>query len=1231
MKYKKITCSIRTLSCAIPLLGFSVLFAQDSEVDDDVFELSPFVVESGEDEGYQATATLAGTRVRTDLKDLASPISVITSQFLEDTGATSNQELLVYTTNTEVGGLFGNFAGVGNTQGIGEGANLSRPSSNTRVRGLDAADNTRNYFLSDIPWDSFNVDRLDLQRGPNSILFGVGSPAGIINHTTIVPTFENGGKLETRVDGEGSFRASLDYNRVLVDDQLAVRAALLKEHTKYQQKPAFEKDKRGFVAATFQPEMFKSGNTTRISVSFEKGEIEANRPRILPPVDNITPWWTSMNKTLWDPFWSWEFGAQIDRGNSTRANNNPFLNNPWLSEAMPNMGGGRPKFIYDNSSSAPVSIRQGQSSTAWALNADGMMDATIDGFTFARPQHIAGFNEYSKNASADAIARGLPDPFPGAAKNFYKDIHLSDPGVFDFYNRLIDGDNKREWSEWTAFNISLSQTFMSNRVGFELIYDYQDYKQGGWNLLGRPFIGIDINSHLSVLPTEYPTAIPDEVVPAKEDVQGGILNPYAARAYVSGGNGGGSSQETVRENLRLTTFAEVKGSDFFEDDSFLAKLIGRNVLTGVLSRDERRTFDKNWKAFSTSLDYAYEVNNGGAVIDGGIRDMGWAVYLSDDLSNTANPGSLNLPEIQSLINPSGEYVMTVFDSHWNAPDVDPASFFRLPVNGVDSTQSENPDNYVGLSEYQLHVLNATTGDLRDLMTGAAKKDEVLDSYGLTWQGFWWDGVVVPTFGWRHDEIETWGRSGGMDPVTNVRSTDFRNSKSDAQPLRSEGETVTWGVVAHSESLIEDRLPGNLNFSVFYNESENFRAINRYGFSGKELPNPTGNSEDFGVVVNAFDNKLSFKVTLYETEVKDASFSGSSPLGNNVWFLHNVESWGTALALRTLMYWEGDLDPGQWGPLNHAAHDAEMEADPSWTEYPYADEAYNHPSAVRSREAAWDWFQTLPPQSFFDAYGIPIDTGKTGSYEQLQTLIDNGNWDPNNGIWTVRAAGEGRINGISPTISIDNLSKGVEFEIQVRPIENWKITINASKTEATRANLGSEIVEWIEFQHNRLEGPAGDLRLWWGDDQTIRKYYNDFVYQSYKFQEDANGQSAPEIRPWRFNIVNDYSFSEGALEGLNVGGAFRWQDDAILGYRLNDDKTKLDPTRPIHGGAESNLDLWVGYARNLGDNLHWRIQLNARNIGQDNRLIPVSVNPDGTVAAGRIAEGMSWQLSNTFSF
>jgi outer membrane receptor protein involved in Fe transport len=127
-------------------------------VDEQPIVLSPFVVEASEDaSSYRATATLAGTRIRTELKDVGSAVSAVTAQFLQDTGARNTQDLLVYTTNTEVGGISGNFAGAGNGAVIDTQAQRASPQTNTRVRGLANADNTRDFFLTDIPWDAYIV------------------------------------------------------------------------------------------------------------------------------------------------------------------------------------------------------------------------------------------------------------------------------------------------------------------------------------------------------------------------------------------------------------------------------------------------------------------------------------------------------------------------------------------------------------------------------------------------------------------------------------------------------------------------------------------------------------------------------------------------------------------------------------------------------------------------------------------------------------------------------------------------------------------------------------------------------------------------------------------------------------------------------------------------------------------------------------------------------------------
>src|SRR3954470_18786824 len=73
--------------------------------------MSPFVVSSEKDTGYAATDTLAGTRLRTSLKDIAASVSVVTKELMEDLALSGTADMLVYTTGTEVVGVGGNYSG----------------------------------------------------------------------------------------------------------------------------------------------------------------------------------------------------------------------------------------------------------------------------------------------------------------------------------------------------------------------------------------------------------------------------------------------------------------------------------------------------------------------------------------------------------------------------------------------------------------------------------------------------------------------------------------------------------------------------------------------------------------------------------------------------------------------------------------------------------------------------------------------------------------------------------------------------------------------------------------------------------------------------------------------------------------------------------------------------------------------------------------------------------------
>ncbi|MBT3449721.1 MAG: TonB-dependent receptor, partial [Bacteroidetes Order II. Incertae sedis bacterium] len=150
------------LACSFLCAPF-LTFAQDDD-EEEVFELSPFTIDASTDSGYYASQTMAGGRLSSSLKDTGAAVQVITKEFMEDLGATGIEELLQYTTSSEVAGILGNISG-SEEGGMGEtnvGGARRDPDSATRVRGLTAPSRTRNFFVTDIPFDSYNTERIDI-------------------------------------------------------------------------------------------------------------------------------------------------------------------------------------------------------------------------------------------------------------------------------------------------------------------------------------------------------------------------------------------------------------------------------------------------------------------------------------------------------------------------------------------------------------------------------------------------------------------------------------------------------------------------------------------------------------------------------------------------------------------------------------------------------------------------------------------------------------------------------------------------------------------------------------------------------------------------------------------------------------------------------------------------------------------------------------------------------------
>ena len=295
------TCPRLTLLACSAVLGLAR--AAETTPAAETVKLNPFVVSESDAVGYSAASTLAGTRINTALRDVGAAISIITPEFLQDTAATNLGELLSLTTSTEIGGVAGNFAGGGMENGRPDmSESRENPQANNRVRGIGAATTTRNYFPTDIPFDAYNSSGVTINRGPNSLLFGIGNPAGVIEGSTIQPQLQrNRTAIGATFASEQSYRGTVDLNRVLVRDRLAFRFASVSEHNNFQQKPAFDRKRRGFLSVEGVLRDGRRGGwlgRSAVRVSGEMGDSQSNPVNVIPPVNTMLNFFEPPNPAI---------------------------------------------------------------------------------------------------------------------------------------------------------------------------------------------------------------------------------------------------------------------------------------------------------------------------------------------------------------------------------------------------------------------------------------------------------------------------------------------------------------------------------------------------------------------------------------------------------------------------------------------------------------------------------------------------------------------------------------------------------------------------------------------------------------------------------------------------------------------------------------------------------------------------------------------------------------------
>ncbi|MBS0632182.1 MAG: hypothetical protein JSS11_09735 [Verrucomicrobia bacterium] len=1170
------------------------------EKKDDIVVLSPFSVVEDAKDGYQAKTTLAGTRIRTNVNDIGSALQIVTSQFLKDTGATNNQSLLTMTTGTEIGGLYGNWGGNGAGQTVYQTDTLRRPDLSTRIRGLSSADNTRDYETSDIPWDAYNSDTIEIQRGANSILFGLGSPSGLINASLKQATFKDSGEITARYGSYNSYRGTLDLNRVLVKDQLALRLDLLKDDQKFEQKPAYSDDRRLYAAMRYEPKFLNMGSAhTTLKVSFETGSQDSTNPRTLPPTDRITDWFktgtttnvagaqvNNLNRQFFDfttaPFYLANVagsGSTVSTSPNYQPNLTGLYQGSYAYFNQPNSSTGAGSFY------APAQYYMGQQH---GLAPSGVVDGSITGSPTNGLLVIAPTQTW-------AIQAGMP------FANSYRQRSLTDPSIFDFYHKLIDGPNRQEEQDFHALNAHLSQTFLNNHLGLEGSYDRQRYIEANYD----PYAGSDLAITLDINKT-----LPD-----------GTPNPNVGRPYVATSSYyGGGGRQTTRESQRLTGFAEIKADDVIAK-SWITKLLGRHVVTGVLNNIDNHSDAQNWaaNAFAPLGSTADPDGVVGTALDP-YRWYQQISYLGGSAASLTSPSGMNLSNITATQRPASTNTLRVFDSRWNQPTnpaaagyVDPGAPWNDPLHQTVSTQSENPSNYVGWVNLPVQTLYSNS-DKQQLQTSAIKRRDLISSKVLVWQGYFWDDVIVATLGYRRDTAKSYTASAPSTPYGNV-DTNAPGFVLPANPFNTvTGTTKSYSVVGHTPVFIKKYYPAGTDLSVFINRSKNFEpSSGRVDMLAQPIAAPSGSTKDYGVTVSALDGRVSLKVTKFTTKASGASYGVT-----NMWLAGSVivRSWVTA-----------------------KRYQAGLTGDPQ-----YAGPNYNYGSMVNGvfvqtaqdradQQAAVNATLSSPfitDQKFWSAWNMPAGTNAGMSDYRWQ----NNDIEP----WT------GGLGGIFPdgmTATSDNVSNGYEFEFNAKPTQNWDITINAAKTKAVQTNIaGGSTLAFLTAENAFFNSAGGSLLRANGADPTStwkKVNWDPYVWTPFQLSQLLNGTNNAELRPWRFNLITNYRLIAGILNGVNFGGSYQWQDKIAIGYpsvykTINGVKSEtFDVDHPFWGPTESSVSLWVGYTRKLSSGVTWNIQLNVNNALGKDKLIPINTQPDGTPAAYRIAAGPSANLTTSLSF
>jgi iron complex outermembrane receptor protein len=162
----------------------------------------------GPDEGYDAKRSASATKTDTPLIETPQSITVVTRERIEDQGAANLQDALNYA------------AGVRS-----DAYGLDSRTDSTRIRGAyptEFLDGLRRqlggFYTSNTRVDPYTLERIEVLRGPSSMLYGQGTTAGVINMVSKRPQAEASREIGVQLGSFNRKQVQADLTGALAAD-----------------------------------------------------------------------------------------------------------------------------------------------------------------------------------------------------------------------------------------------------------------------------------------------------------------------------------------------------------------------------------------------------------------------------------------------------------------------------------------------------------------------------------------------------------------------------------------------------------------------------------------------------------------------------------------------------------------------------------------------------------------------------------------------------------------------------------------------------------------------------------------------------------------------------------------------------------------------------------------------------------------------------------------------------